>query len=102
MHRFLPLARRFRPALCAAAIVALLATAASACPTCANGMAGADPQHQNLIDGYFYSILFMMSMPFLLIGSFSGYMYWEVRKARARAEEAPDHNDVESSAGQDA
>ena len=33
--------------------------------------------------GYFYSILFMMAMPFVIIGSFGGIAYLSVRKARA-------------------
>ena len=75
---------RLRSVLVALAIVLTSTALASACPTCANGMAGDSAQHQARIDGYFYSILFMMSMPFILIGSFSLYMYLEVRKARAR------------------
>ncbi len=37
-----------------------------------------------MVKGYFYSILFMMGMPYLLLTSFGLYMYREVRKARAR------------------
>ena len=37
-----------------------------------------------MVKGYFYSILFMMGMPYLLLMSFGLYMYREVRKARAR------------------
>ena len=60
----------------------VLSTAATAlaCPTCKNALAG----HDHIVQGYFWSILFMMSMPFLLLGSFTAYMYWEVRKARAQ------------------
>lgn len=31
----------------------------------------------------------MMSMPFVLLGSFTAYMYLEVRRARARQQAAP-------------
>lgn len=68
--------------LFAVAIVLLLSTAVVACPTCKNGLAENDPHHQSLVSGYYYSILFMMSMPFLLLGSIGGYFYLEVRKAR--------------------
>ena len=47
-------------------------------------MAANDPEHEHMVKGYFYSILFMMGMPYLLISSFGLYMYLEVRKARAR------------------
>jgi hypothetical protein len=47
-------------------------------------MAANDPEHEHMVKGYFYSILFMMGMPYLLLSSFGLYMYLEVRKARAR------------------
>jgi hypothetical protein len=55
-----------------------------ACPTCKDGLSQNDPLHANLVQGYFWSILFMMSMPFLLLSALGGYFYYEVRKARAR------------------
>ena len=57
---------------------------ASACPTCKDNMAH-DPASQNLVRGYAYSIMFMLSMPPLIFGSLCAYFYWEVRKAKARA-----------------
>lgn len=79
----------------AAAIVVLAVTlvctaVASACPTCKDALAENDPNHANVVRGYFYSILFMMAMPFLLLGSFGSYMYLEVRRARRKQEQAPD------------
>ena len=56
---------------------------AVACPTCAEGLAN-DPVHANMVRGYFWSIVFMMSMPFLILAGLSGYFYYEVRRARAR------------------
>ena len=50
-----------------------------ACPNCKNGMGG----NENLLRGYFWSIIFMMSMPFALLTSFSCYFYILVRRARA-------------------
>lgn len=52
---------------------------AAACPTCKAAMAG----NEHLIRGYFWSIIFMMSMPFLLFSSFASYFFYLVRKARA-------------------
>ena len=55
---------------------------ASACPTCKDGLAENDPSSQAMAAGYFYSILFMMSMPFLIIGTFGSFAYFSIRKAR--------------------
>jgi hypothetical protein len=57
---------------------------ASACPTCAEAAAANDPEHEHMVKGYFYSILFMMGVPYVVFTCFAGYMYWEVKKARAR------------------
>lgn len=53
---------------------------ASACPTCREALV--DGHGGDLMSGYFWSIVFMMSMPFLLLGSFALYCYWQIRKAR--------------------
>jgi hypothetical protein len=60
--------------------------AAQACPGCASGLAE-DDEAGRRVAAWFWSILFMMSMPFLLIGGFCGYMYLEVRRARARQQQ---------------
>lgn len=75
---------RFRKA-CAAAgmsflLVAFLGAVGEACPTCRQGLA--DGQHANMIRGYFWSIVFMMSMPFLIFASLGSYFYLQVRRAR--------------------
>jgi hypothetical protein len=57
--------------------------AALACPTCKDNMAH-DPASANLVRGYAYSIMFMLSMPPLIFGSLCAYFYWEVRRARAK------------------
>ncbi len=38
------------------------------------------------------SFLFMMSMPFTLVGTFSGYLYLQVRKARKQLALDPSSN----------
>ena len=53
-----------------------------ACPTCKDGMAEGGPHTASMIQGYFYSILFMMAMPFLILGGLSALFYWEIVKAR--------------------
>ena len=71
--------------MCAAlAIVALSAEVASACPSCKAALA--NQGKGDLVKGFMYSILFMLSMPFALLGSFSGYMYVLVRRARREQE----------------
>jgi hypothetical protein len=62
--------------------VLLLVTVCQACPTCRDGIAeGA--QQAGIIRGYFWSILFMMSMPFLILGGLSAYFYYQIRQAHA-------------------
>ena len=69
--------------VCMAVVVLLcLCSDVSACPTCKDGLAENDPAAQAMAAGYFYSILFMMAMPFLIIGTFGGFAYLSVRKAR--------------------
>jgi hypothetical protein len=71
-------------------IALLLVTGvAQACPNCTNSLAGGDEASQQLVRGYFWSILFMMSMPFAILFGLGGYMYLEVRRARARQAATP-------------
>jgi len=75
--------RIFATAL-ALALVMVFADTVFACPTCKENLA-ADPESANIVRGYFYSILFMLSMPPLILSGLSLYFYYEVRKARALA-----------------
>jgi hypothetical protein len=67
----------------AIALVLLTCAPLLACPTCKDQLAH-DPASANLARGFYYSILFMLSMPPLVFGSLAAYFYWEVRKAKAR------------------
>jgi len=62
-----------------------------ACPNCKEALASDTAGGGDVVSGFFWSILFMMSMPFAILGTFSSYMYYEVRKARAAQA-----NDVEA------
>jgi heme/copper-type cytochrome/quinol oxidase subunit 2 len=75
-----------RKAIGILAVLLLLAGNAwvQACPNCRDAMAG-DPAQAGLVRGLFWSILFMLSMPFLILGGLSSYFYWEVRRARRAA-----------------
>ncbi len=64
------------------ALVAVVATVASACPTCSEGLAGNDPHHRSIAAGFYYSILFMMSMPYILLGSLGCLAYVSIRRAK--------------------
>jgi hypothetical protein len=84
---------RLLPIILPLALVALMLLAcetALACPTCKDNIAN-DPAAANLARGYYYSILFMLSMPPLILGGLSTYFYWEVRKSRARQAAAVSH-----------
>ncbi|MCE9524837.1 MAG: hypothetical protein K8R36_02135 [Planctomycetales bacterium] len=73
---------KFLPTAVAVGILLLLVNAAVACPTCKENLAG-DPEAANIVRGYFWSILFMLSMPPLILSGLSLYFYYEVCKARA-------------------
>ena len=78
-----------------------LADEALACPTCKENLAG-DPEAANIVRGYFYSILFMLSMPPLILSGLSLYFYYEVRKARAlQAKAAAEGHSIEANAASD-
>lgn len=74
-------------ALFALMIVVVCSDLALACPTCKDNLAS-DPAAANLVRGYFYSILFMMSMPFTILFCLCALFYWEVRKARFKQAQA--------------
>jgi hypothetical protein len=69
----------------------LLAFASSAvawcCPNCKDALAN-DPAQAGLVRGFFWSIMFMVSMPFLVFGGVSAYFYWEVRRAKSAQQAA--------------
>ncbi|MEM8945628.1 MAG: hypothetical protein AAGD11_10635 [Planctomycetota bacterium] len=77
---------KIRKVLPAIAIIALLicVAEASACPTCKDGLAENDPASAAQAAGYFYSILFMMAMPFLILGTLGSAAYLSIRRARAQ------------------
>lgn len=68
--------------------VALFADLANACPTCREGLAENDPHGQSMAAGYYYSILFMMSMPFVILTTFGSFCYRSVKRAQAERDAA--------------
>ncbi len=75
-------ARLFVPAV-AAALVLGVASAALACPSCQAALGG-DKSQGDLVTGLFYSILFMMSMPFAIVGTFGTLAYRAVKREQRR------------------
>lgn len=75
-----------------AAVLALsTVSTADACPGCKEATSA---QGRNLARGFSYSILFMMPIPFIIVGSFGGYVYYTVKQrerelaASSKAKEA--------------
>jgi hypothetical protein len=66
----------------------LTAGVAYACPNCKESLA--DPQQHAIATGYYYSILFMMGMPFAILGTFGSMAYLSIRRARQRQAHAAD------------
>jgi len=81
-------------ACCIAASLFLTPASVDACPTCKDALADNDPAQQQLVKGYSYSIMFMMSMPFLIVGTFGSMAYLSIRRAR-RAEKTLEEGDAQ-------
>ena len=75
--------RQFCLLVAVLAVVCWFCADVQACPTCKDGLVENDPATQSMAAGYYYSILFMMSMPFVIIGTFGSAAYFSIRKARA-------------------
>ena len=90
-HQFEPAVTRWIVAAIVLALVLLIASVAAACPTCKEGLAQNDPQGQSLAAGYYYSILFMMSMPYIVLGTFGSVAYYSIRRAGRKLAEPGDH-----------
>ena len=81
-QQFVPVLARWVLIAMAIAMALLIASVAAACPTCKEGLAQNDPHGQSIAAGYYYSILFMMAMPFAILGTFGSLAYLSIRRAR--------------------
>lgn len=63
------------------AALAAIPTLAIACPNCKDALAH-DPDAANLARGLYYSILFMLAMPAVILTGLGSLFYLEIRKAR--------------------
>lgn len=80
MHARAFFSRAILAAVCFA-IVFGSATVASACPSCQAALAA---DGSDLGRGIYYSILFMMSMPFAIVGTFGCFAYRAVKREQQR------------------
>ncbi len=76
--RFQKIVLLFAPVL----LCVVFCTVATACPTCKEALAEGDLAGQKMAEGFFYSILFMMSMPFAILGTFGSAAYFSIRRAQ--------------------
>jgi heme/copper-type cytochrome/quinol oxidase subunit 2 len=67
-------------------VVVTVASVAEACPSCERALAQNNPAQNRVAQGYFWSILFMMAMPFTIVGTFGTCAYFQIRRARSDAE----------------
>jgi hypothetical protein len=63
-------------------LLMLLVGVAAACPTCGEGIGQSDPHGKSLAAGLYYSIIFMMSMPYLVLATLGCVAYLSIRRAR--------------------
>jgi hypothetical protein len=77
------MAGKFATVALAIVLFAALSSVARACPTCGEALGHQDAAHNGVAKGFYYSILFMMGTPYLVLATFCGCMYWKVRRARA-------------------
>jgi hypothetical protein len=84
-HQFEPTVTRWIIAAVVLALLLLFASVAAACPTCKEGLAQNDPQGQALAAGYYYSILFMMTTPYILLATLGSCAYYSIRRARQQS-----------------
>jgi hypothetical protein len=76
------LTKALLPGIFALALCLFLTAVADACPTCKVALSNHDKSRGDMVSGYMWSILFMMSMPFMILSGFSSYFYILVRRAR--------------------
>ena len=74
--------RRILSIAALALLVVCCESIASACPNCKDALAQNDPAGAGVARGYALSIMFMLSMPYLIFVGLGTYFYLLVRQAR--------------------
>ena len=59
-----------------------------ACPTCKESLS---ENNKELVQGYFWSIMFMMAMPFSILTGIGTYFYVLIRKSKKNGEKTGSH-----------
>ena len=77
--------RSIAPLCLALVLCCVLAGTAEACPSCKAALANQNGGAK-MVQGFMWSILFMLAMPFTIFGSLSTYFYYLVRRARREQE----------------
>lgn len=71
----------------AAVLIFVLALAwtsiALACPNCRDSLSDNDPAGAGIVQGFFWSIIIMLSTPVLILTGLGSYFYLLVRRARS-------------------
>jgi hypothetical protein len=75
--------RNWMPGVLAVVLVLSIPFLVHACPTCKEGLASGG-NSPNLVRGFGWSIIFMLSMPFLILGGLGSYFYLLIRREQAR------------------
>lgn len=76
-----------------AVIVLGACSVASACPSCQAALAG-DEAQGDLARGIYYSILFMMSMPFAIVGTFGTLAYRTIKREQRKRDAEKAHQEA--------
>lgn len=71
--------RRLCLCLIAAVVLLCLPVVAEACPSCKQSLVASSNPH--LVRGFGWSIIFMLSMPFLILATLGGYFFTLIRRA---------------------
>ena len=88
IYHFEPVVVRWMIVALVIALVLMWASVAAACPTCKDGLAQNDPHGKAIAAGFYYSILFMMTMPYIVLGTVGSLAYLSIRRARMANEAA--------------
>jgi len=70
------------------ALVAFVPAVLLACPTCKDQLAS-DANTSGVVEGYFWSILLMLSMPIVILGSLGAYVVYQLSKSDAKLPAIP-------------
>ena len=70
-----------------AAIALLIPALAEACAVCWIG--GSSPDHDATALGFYWGLLFLMVMPFAVVGSIAGWLFYTHRRAHGSRKKAP-------------